>query len=55
MRKMVKKLSLNRETIRLIQDPERELAQVAGGFTDTCPDTWCPCGYSVHWSCWPTC
>jgi hypothetical protein len=55
MRKTVKKLSLSRETIRLIQDPARELGRVAGGFTDSCPDSWCTCTYTVEWSCWPTC
>lgn len=53
MKKKVKKLSLSKETIRLIQDPEQGLARVAGGFTATCQEagSWCDCTWSENWSC----
>jgi hypothetical protein len=49
MRKKVKKLALSKETIRRIEAPGKELAKVAGGFTDSC-ESWCTCGWTQDWS-----
>jgi hypothetical protein len=51
MRRNVKKLSLSKETLRLIQNPQEELARVVGGLTATCPESWCDCTWSRNWSC----
>jgi len=45
-KKNPKKLALNRETLRMMQNPE--LKRAAGGLTDSCPDS---C-MSDPWSCY---